>query len=108
MLSRSPILVECDRTSSPNQQITPFIKPFSSSMTQWWKRAPDTLVFSSKGFTIKELYHCFEMNTKIRAWLLFLTALLVIGAVTGIPHLEQPDLMEPIIALIIFLLINGR
>ena len=47
------------------------------------------------------------MNSKIRAWLLFLTATLVIGAVTGVPHLEQPDLVEPI-TLIVFFLINGR
>jgi hypothetical protein len=47
------------------------------------------------------------MDTKIRAWLLFLTAMLVIGAVTGIPHLEQPELVDPI-TLIVFYLINGR
>jgi polyferredoxin len=47
------------------------------------------------------------MNTKIRAWLLFLIATLVIAAVTGVPHLEQPDLVEPI-TLIVFFLVNGR
>ncbi len=47
------------------------------------------------------------MDTKIRAWLLFLSATLVIGAVTGVPHLAQPDLLEPI-TLIAFFLINGR
>ena len=47
------------------------------------------------------------MNTKVRAWLLFLTATLVISAVTGVPHLEQPELVDPI-TLIVFFLINGR
>jgi hypothetical protein len=33
--------------------------------------------------------------------------MLVIGAVTGVPHLKQPDLVDPI-ALIVFFLIDKR
>jgi hypothetical protein len=47
------------------------------------------------------------MDSKIRAWLLVLVATLVIAAVTGIPHLKQPDLVETI-ALIVFFLIDKR
>ena len=47
------------------------------------------------------------MDTKIRAWLVLLLSTLAIAAVTGVPHLQQPDLVEPMIALIVFLLING-
>jgi hypothetical protein len=47
------------------------------------------------------------MPSKIRAWLVLLLVTLVIGAVTGVPHLAQPDLLEPI-TLIAFFLINGR
>jgi hypothetical protein len=47
------------------------------------------------------------MNSKIRAWLLMLVAMLVIAAVTGIPHLKQPDLVDAI-ALIALFLIDKR
>ncbi len=47
------------------------------------------------------------MDSKIRAWLLILVATLVIAAVTGVPDLKQPDLVDPI-ALIVFFLIDKR
>jgi polyferredoxin len=47
------------------------------------------------------------MNSKIRAWLLVLITTLVIAAVTGVPDLKQPELVEPI-ALIAFFLIDKR
>jgi hypothetical protein len=47
------------------------------------------------------------MNSKIRAWLLLLVTTLVLAAVTGVPHLKQPDLVDPI-ALIVFFLIDKR
>jgi hypothetical protein len=47
------------------------------------------------------------MNRKIRAWLLLLAAVLVVAAATGAPHLKQPDLVDPIV-LIIFYLIDKR
>jgi hypothetical protein len=47
------------------------------------------------------------MDNKIRAWVLMLVATLVIAAVTGVPHLEQPDLVDTI-ALIVFCLIDKR
>jgi hypothetical protein len=47
------------------------------------------------------------MDSRIRAWLLMLVATLVIAAVTGVPHLKQPDLVDPI-ALIVFFLIDKR
>jgi hypothetical protein len=47
------------------------------------------------------------MDSKIRAWLVVLNTTLVMGAVTGVPDLKQPDLVEPI-ALISFFLIDKR
>jgi len=47
------------------------------------------------------------MDSKTRAWLLILVATLVIAAVTGVPDLKQPDLVDPI-ALIVFFLIDKR
>jgi hypothetical protein len=47
------------------------------------------------------------MDSKAQAWLLMLVATLVIAAVTGVPHLKQPDLVDPI-ALIVFFLIDKR
>jgi hypothetical protein len=45
------------------------------------------------------------MNSKIEAWLtLSLLVMLLLGAVTGIPHLEQPDLVEPIVLLVLYLI----
>jgi hypothetical protein len=44
---------------------------------------------------------------KIRAGLLVLLTMLAVAAVTGVPHLKQPDLVDPI-ALIIFFLIEKR
>ncbi len=45
------------------------------------------------------------MNSEIEAWLpLSLLVMLVIGAVTGIPHLEQPDLVESIVLLVLYFL----
>ena len=45
------------------------------------------------------------MNKKTdETWLLFaLLAMLVLGAVTGIPRLKQPDLVEPIVLLVLYL-----
>ena len=44
------------------------------------------------------------MNKKTEAWLLLgLLVMLVMGAVTGIPRLEQPDLVEPIVLLVLYL-----
>lgn len=45
-----------------------------------------------------------QMDSKIRAWLLLLVSMLVIGAVTGVPHLEQPDLVEPIALIVLYLM----
>jgi len=47
------------------------------------------------------------MDTKIRVWVVLLLATLAIAAVTGVPHLQQPDLVEPMIALIVFLIVNA-
>ncbi len=47
------------------------------------------------------------MTKKIQIWLQVLVTMLVVAAVTGIPHLEQPDLVDPI-ALIVFFLIDKR
>jgi hypothetical protein len=47
------------------------------------------------------------MTNKIRAWLFVLVAMLVVAAVTGVPQLKQPDLIDPI-ALIVFFLIDKR
>lgn len=47
------------------------------------------------------------MDNKTRVWILALNTTLVIAAVTGIPNLKQPELVEPI-ALISFFLIDKR
>jgi hypothetical protein len=47
------------------------------------------------------------MTSKIRAWFIVLVTMLVVAAVTGVPHLKQPDLVDPI-ALIVFFLIDKR
>ncbi len=47
------------------------------------------------------------MDNKIRSWLLLLTVALIVAALTGVPHLEQPGLVDSI-TLIILYLIDGR
>jgi hypothetical protein len=47
----------------------------------------------------------FEMNAKIRVWLLLLATTLSIAAVTGKPDLKKPELLESIV-LIVFCLID--
>jgi hypothetical protein len=47
------------------------------------------------------------MNRKVQAGLLILLTLLAVAAVTGVPHLKQPGLVDSI-ALIVFFLIEKR
>jgi tellurite resistance protein TehA-like permease len=47
------------------------------------------------------------MDNKIRSWLLLLTVALIVAALTGVPHLGQPGLVDSI-TLIILYLIDGR
>jgi hypothetical protein len=47
------------------------------------------------------------MNKKARTGLLIWLIVLTVAAVTGVPHLKQPDLVDPI-ALIVFFLIDKR
>jgi hypothetical protein len=45
------------------------------------------------------------MDNKIGAWLsLSLLVMLTLGAVTGIPHLEQPELVDPITFIVLWLI----
>jgi hypothetical protein len=47
------------------------------------------------------------MNKKAKTGILIWLGMLNFAAVTGVPHLKQPDLVEPI-ALIVFFLIDKR